>query len=81
MVSALEAFHYAETKTAQFYTEQKRLATEHAQLEDQQHAAALSAGRYGSAAAPVTDPAKKALIGKKEEIENKIDALKYQKSI
>lgn len=81
VVSALEAFHYAQTKTAQFYTEQKRLATEHPQLEDQQHAAAFPLVRYGAADAPVTDPAKKALIGKKEEIENKIDALKYQKDL
>ncbi len=33
-VSALEAFIYAETKTAQFYDTQKRLATEHPMLED-----------------------------------------------
>ena len=33
-VSALEAFIYAETKTAQFYDTQKRLATEHPILED-----------------------------------------------
>ena len=33
-VSALEAFTYAETKTAQFYDTQKRLATEHPILED-----------------------------------------------
>ncbi len=33
-VSALEAFIYAEQKTAQFYETQKRLATEHPMLED-----------------------------------------------
>ena len=33
-VSALEAFRYAEQKTAKFYETQKRLATEHAVLED-----------------------------------------------
>ncbi len=33
-VSALEAFNYAEQKTAQFYETQKRLATEHPVLED-----------------------------------------------
>ena len=37
--------------------------------------------RYGSAAAAVTDPAKRELVAKKEEIENKIDALKYQKDL
>jgi hypothetical protein len=83
IVSALEAFHYAQTKTAAFFTEQKRLATEHAQLaaEDQQRAAAFPLVRYGSAAAVITDPAKRALVAKKEEIENKIDALKYQKDL
>jgi hypothetical protein len=81
VVSALEAFHYAQTKTAQFYSEQKRLATEHPQLEDQQHAAAFPLVRYGTAAAVVNNPAKRDLIAKKEEIENKIDALKYQKDL
>ena len=37
--------------------------------------------RYGSASAVVTDPAKRALIAKKDDIENKIDALKYQKVV
>ena len=33
-VSALEAFHFAERKTSEFYDTQKRLSTEHAVLED-----------------------------------------------
>jgi hypothetical protein len=33
-VSAMEAFTYADRKTADFYTSQKRLATEHPQFED-----------------------------------------------
>ena len=33
-VSALEAFHYAQRKTTEFFDSQKRLATEHAVLED-----------------------------------------------
>ena len=33
-VSALEAFHFAERKTTEFYDTQKRLSTEHAVLED-----------------------------------------------
>ena len=80
-VTALEAFHYAQAKTAAFYTEQKHLVTEHAQLDDQQHASTFTLVRYGSAAAEITDPAKKELIAKKEQIENQIDALKYQKSL
>jgi hypothetical protein len=80
-ISALEAFQYAEKKTAQFYTEQKRLATEHPQIDDQQRAASFPLLKFGSAAAVVTDPAKRELIAKKEDIDNKIDALKYQKSL
>ncbi len=33
-ISALEAFHYAERKVAEYYESQKRLATEHPLLED-----------------------------------------------
>ncbi len=44
VVSALEAFQYAQTKTAQFFTEQKRLATEHPQLEDRAARCHLPAG-------------------------------------
>jgi hypothetical protein len=81
IVSALEAFHYAQTKTTAFYGDQKRLATEHSQLEDQQKAAAFPLVRYGSAAATITDPAKRELVAKKEDIENKIDALKFEKDL
>jgi hypothetical protein len=80
-ITALEAFKYAQTKTAAFFTDQKHLATEHAQLGDEQKAAAFTLVRFGSAAAEVTDPAKRALLATKEEIENKIDALKYQKDL
>lgn len=80
-ISALEAFQYAQRKTAEFYTEQKRLATEHPQIDDQQRAAAFTLLKFGSASAVVTDPAKRELIAKKDDIENKIDALKYQKSL
>jgi hypothetical protein len=81
VVTALEAFKYAQAKTAAFFTEQKRLATEHAQLEDTQRAAAFPLVRYGNAALVVNDPAKKALVAKKEDIENRIDALKYQRDL
>jgi hypothetical protein len=81
IVSALEAFQYAEKKTGDFYKEQKRLATEHPQVDDQQRASAFPLLRYGSASAVVTDPAKRALIAKKDDVENRIDALKYQKSL
>ena len=80
-ITALEAFKYAQAKTAAFFSESKHLATEHPQLADESRAAAFPLVRFGSAAAEVTDPAKRALVASKEEIENKIDALKYQKDL
>lgn len=80
-ITALEAYRYASAKTAAFFTEQKRLATEHSQIDDQQRAGAFALLRFGSAAAAVNDPAKRELLAKKEDIENRIDALKYQKDL
>jgi hypothetical protein len=80
-ITALEAFKYAQAKTAAFFADSKHLATEHAQLADEPRAGAFTIVRFGSAAAEVTDPAKRALLATKEEIENKIDALKYQKDL
>jgi hypothetical protein len=95
-ISALEAFAYANRKTADFYTSQKRLATEHAEFEDTGKAeavraqpqegregalmAAFTVVRIGAAQATMNDPAKRSLMAKKEELEQKIDALKYQKA-
>ncbi|MBZ5642277.1 MAG: hypothetical protein LAO19_05925 [Acidobacteriia bacterium] len=96
VISALEAFQYADRKTAAFYETQKRLATEHAVIEDTgkkeavrtanaESGEGLLAGsfallRIGSAQKAASDPAKRALLEKKEEIEQKIDTLKYQKA-
>ena len=95
-VSALETFRYADGKTAAFYETQKRLATEHAVFEDTGRGDAvrtasaerregalmanLSVVRIGSAQAAMNDPAKRELMLKKEDLEEKIDALKYQKA-
>jgi hypothetical protein len=95
-ISALEAFQYASTKTAGFYDSQKRLATEHAVFEDTgksepARAASTETGeglflasfpliRLGAAQKAYSDPAKRDLLAKKEELEQKIDALKYQKA-
>lgn len=80
-ITAMEAFTYAEKKTGLFYSEQKRIATEHPQVDDQVRAASFPLLKFGAASAAVTDPAKRELIAKKDEIENKIDALKYQKTL
>jgi hypothetical protein len=95
-VSAMEAFIYADRKTAAFYTSQKRLATEHAQFEDTGKGEAVRSAqpesregallssmtvvRIGAAQAAMNDPGKRDLMAKKEELEQKVDALKYQKA-
>jgi hypothetical protein len=95
-VSALEAFHFAQQKTTDFFESQKRLATEHSVLEDTgkgegEHtpspqngegrlAATFAVVRLGSNAAAARDPAKRALLDKKEQLEQAIDQLKYQKA-
>jgi hypothetical protein len=95
-VSALEAFQYAERKTSEFYNAQKRLATEHAVFEDMGKGepvraatpetgegrllASLTLVRFGGAQRAALDPAKRELLAKKEDLDQKIDILKYQKA-
>jgi hypothetical protein len=95
-VSALEAFQYAERKTNEYYTSQKRLATEHAVFEDTGKGepvrapaadigegrllASLTLVRFGEAQKAALDPAKRDLLAKKEDLERQIDVLKYQKA-
>jgi hypothetical protein len=90
----MEAFTYATTKTAAFYDSQKRLATEHAVFDDVGHGEPVRAGgngqgalmssftllRLGTSQQAGSDPAKRSLLVKKEELEQKIDMLKYQKA-
>jgi hypothetical protein len=96
IVTALEVFRYAEDRTAKFYETQKRLSTEHALIEDAgkgdgvklpsaENGEGLTAGRFavlhlGAAAAQSRDPAKLALLKRKEELEASIDDLKYRKA-
>ncbi|MFZ0978612.1 MAG: hypothetical protein WAN23_04335 [Candidatus Acidiferrales bacterium] len=95
-ISALEAFRYATSRTAEFYDAQKRLATEHAEFEDTGlhdpvREASTDTGeglllssftliRLGAAQKAYADPAKRALLARKEELEQQIDTLKYQKA-
>jgi hypothetical protein len=95
-VSALEAFSYADQKTAQFYETQKRLATEHAMLEDAgkgdgarkpsaENGEGLLAShftviRIGATQLAAGTPEKKELIDKREQLEQQIDKLKYEKA-
>ncbi len=96
VVSALEAFRFAEQKTTKFYDAAKRLATEHAILEDTgkgqgtrnptpENGQGLLASRFpllrlGAAQTAAATPEKQKLIVHKEEIEQEIDTLKYQKA-
>jgi hypothetical protein len=96
VITALEAFRYAEAKTAKYYEESKRLATEHPLMEDAgkgegvknptaENGEGLTAGRFavlhtGSAMALAKDPEKQKLLKAKEDIEQKIDDLKYRKA-
>jgi len=96
-VSALEAFHFAQRKTGEFFDTQKRLATEHAVLEDTgkgegernplpsengegRLAAAFPVVRLGANAAAARDPVKRPLLERKEQLEQAIDKLKYEKA-
>ena len=93
-VSAMEAFAYAAKKTAAFYDSQKRLATEHAVFNDVGHGkpvreagdgqgmllATFTLLRLGPNQQAAKDPAKRTLLEKKEQLEQKIDTLKYQKA-
>jgi hypothetical protein len=93
-INAMEAFQYAQRKIAAFYESQKRLATEHPVFEDtgkgepvrdaSKNEGKLLANftvlRIGAAQKHANDPAKQALLQKKEDLEQKIDALKYQKA-
>ena len=95
-ISALEAFKYAQQKTTEFFDTQKRLATEHSVIEDTgkgqgektpsaengegRLAAAFPVVRLGANAAAARDPNKRALIEKKEQIEQAIDKIKFDKA-
>jgi hypothetical protein len=95
-ISALEAFNYAERKTTEFFDTQKRLATEHAVLEDTgkgegerkpsaengegKLAGSFAIVRLGANAAAARDPNKRPLLERKEQLEQAIDKLKYEKA-
>lgn len=93
-VSAMEAFLYATQKTAAFYDAEKRLATEHAVFNDVGRGEPVREPgngqgmllsnftllRLGASQLAANDPAKRALLDRKEDLEQKIDILKYRKA-
>jgi hypothetical protein len=96
IITGLEAFQYATRKTAAFYETEKRLATEHAVFEEGGSAAPVRDGaadadpgrmlasfalvRLAGNSQASTDPAKLALLKQKEQLEQRIDLLKYQRA-
>jgi hypothetical protein len=96
IITGLEAFQYATRKTAAFYATEKRLATEHAVFEEggksapvRDAAADGDAGRMlasfalvrlGGGSEAATDPARLALLKQKEQLEQKVDLLKFQRA-
>jgi hypothetical protein len=85
VITALEAFKYAELKTKQFFETNKRLATEHPTLDGGDQQGPVNAGRFallrlGSAQLAAKDPAKRALLDKREQLEDQIDQLKFRKA-
>jgi hypothetical protein len=94
-VSALEAFRYAENRTAAYFQNAKLLATEHPQIDDTgskqgvRDPTTASGQGLQAAAFPLIRPpvetaavasGKQKLIAKKEQLEAAIDRLKYQKA-
>jgi hypothetical protein len=96
VISALEAFRFADKKTVAYFESQNRLATEHAVLEDTGKGEGVRAPspengegmvaaqfpllRIGATAAAAKDPAKMQLLANKEALEQQIDKLKYDKA-
>jgi hypothetical protein len=96
IISALEAFRYANGKTAAYFESEKLLATEHSMITDTGNARAvrdpkpengqgLLAASFPLIRPPVENskiatPQKQRLLARKEDLEAKIDRLKYQKA-
>lgn len=96
VISALEAYRYAESKTTKYYEANKRLATEHPLLADTASAAGfrtpdptkgegMVAMRtpvliFGSIQNAAKTPEKQALLHQREALEQQIDNLKLRKA-
>lgn len=78
-ISGLEAFEFAQRQVADFYKSQQRIATEHATDAEPKLLASITLARFGAAQRLYANPAKRALLAQREELERKIDALSYRK--
>jgi hypothetical protein len=85
-VSIQEAFDYAKTKVADAFKQKGLILTEHAVLDDGAEgriasSAYLGIGRADAAlAADLSDPAMKALVDERADIQRQIEALQLQKA-
>jgi hypothetical protein len=95
-ISALEAFRYATREVARYYEGQKRLATEHALIQDRGEgegareatpengqgllAGALGVRRLGAQQSAVDTPEVREARAQKRQIEESIERLKYNKA-
>lgn len=77
-ITAQEAYDYAERKVKDFYESSMRLATEHSRLEGAL-AGSFTLARLGKALEAAADPETRALIGRRESLEQEIGALKLRK--
>jgi peptidase C13-like protein len=83
VISALEAYRYADRKTAAYFEAEKLLATEHSRLADAGQgllAASFTLIRPPTETTNAGSPEKQRLLARKEDLEAKIDRLKYQKA-
>lgn len=96
VVSALEAYRYAESKTTKYYEANKRLASEHALIADTSSSQgwrtpdttkgeAMVSMRmpvivFGTLQNAAKSPEKQALLRQREELEQRIDNLKLRKA-
>ena len=77
-ISALEAFRYAEDKVKAHYADEKRLATEHPVLQGERAEGFLLA-RLGATAAMASDPTKRPLLERRQDLERRISELTLRK--
>lgn len=96
VISALEAFKYAQAKVTKFFETANRLATEHAVIEDTgkgegvkdpstengegRIANSFALVHLGTSATLAKDPAKQKLLKHLEDIDAQLDELKYEKA-
>jgi len=78
VITALEAFTYADKKVQDFYAGDKRLATEHARLEGEL-ASNFTLTRLGSALDAASNPKLRPLFEQRSGIERRIAELKIRK--